>query len=136
MSNATANRLKRLEASANVGEKRYYIFGPDVCKTTEEWERLVRWTGNFTYELKPLQPSLHIRSYSTRIRLGSLAGCIAEVRQSSEPGHPQLWVCSTASEAHELIRNLDKADAFSHAYIFTDIEDEMRLGPGRHRIDQ
>ena len=136
MSSACNGRLKRLEAAARVGETRYYMFGPDVCKTTEEWEKLHHWTGNFTHELKPLQPSSYVRSFSTRIRSGSLESSIAEARRSSEPARPQLWVCPTDSEAYELIRELAKADAFSHAYIFTDIDDEMRLGPGRHRIDQ
>jgi hypothetical protein len=136
MNRTTVNRLKRLEASTGLGEKRYYMLSPDVM-TVEEWSALYcsGEAHETVYELKPLMPGSYVRRYSHHIRSGPLATCLADLRNRQNVGQTpaQFWVCGNDTEAYELIREIS---VFSHAYVFTDIADEMRLGPGRHRIDQ
>ena len=139
MSSPLNGRVKRLEASANVGETRYYALLPDPM-SREEWTALY-CDGNdrdIVEELKPLKPTGYVRRCCTRVRSGPLEAAIADKRSSPPIGRDlaQFWVCSDRSEAHELVGDLANANAFSHAFVFTDLEDEMRLGPGRHRIDQ
>lgn len=138
MSSPLNGRVKRLEASANVGETRYYALLPDPM-SREEWTALY-CDGNdrdIVEELKPLKPRGYVRRCCTCLRSGPLETAIADQRQAlTGKTKPQFWVCSNSSEAHELVSDIDRASAFSHAFVFTDLQDEMRLGPGRHRIDQ
>jgi hypothetical protein len=141
MANPLNGRVKRLKASAGVGETRYYALLPDPMNL-EEWAAL--YCGgrdgndrNVVEELKPLKARSYVRRMCKRLRSGPLENAIAEARQApTGKTQPQFWVCSDRSELQALISELSNADSFSHVFVFTDLEDEMRLGPGRHRIDQ
>jgi hypothetical protein len=138
MANPLNGRVKRLEASAGMGETRYYALLPDPM-SFEEWTALY-CSGNarnVVEELKPLKPGSYVRRCCTRLRSGPLETAIADARNAlAGKTQPQFWVCSDRKEANSLASELAHANAFSHAFVFTDLEDEMRLGSGRHRIDQ
>jgi hypothetical protein len=92
---------------------------------------------NIIEELKPLKPTAYVRRTCTRLRSGLLESAIAEQRNAlAGKTQPQFWVCSDRTEVGQLISELERASSLSHAFVFTDLENEMRLGPGRHRIDQ
>jgi hypothetical protein len=139
MASPLNGRVKRLEASAGMGETRYYASMPELVNDGE-WLEIARHrdTINIIYELKPLGPKSYVRRSSEQIRRGTLKAAIAE-RTGKQPigkSRPQFWVCSDYKQADELVGDLETAGAYLHAFIFTDIGDEMRLGPGRHRADQ
>jgi hypothetical protein len=132
-------RLKRLEGEARVGVRRAYALLPEASESTAEWLELhVQRDKNQVEELKPLQRNSCVRRTKTRVRTGSLLDSVAEYRQRPAIGREpaEIWVCSDHQIAHDLIGELAKADAFSHAFVFTDLENEMLLGPSRYRIDQ
>jgi hypothetical protein len=140
MASPLQGRVKRLEASAGLGETRYYALLPEAAENIEEWQALYcsGVAHNVVHELKSLMPGAIVRNIAKHIRSGSLEACIAAKRSSLKIGRhpPQFWVCSDEKDASNLVSELAEATAFSHAFVFTDLADELRLGPGRHRIDQ
>jgi hypothetical protein len=106
----------------------------------EEWTALYCCGGsdpNLVEELKPLKPGGYVRRCCTRLRSGPLETAIADARKAlTGKTQPQFWVCSDRKDVSALINELSRVSSFSHAFVFTDREDEMHLGPGRHRIDQ
>ncbi len=138
MASPLNGRLKRLETEARVGVRRAFALLPETCESMTEWlERHAQRDKNQVEQLKPLRRNPYVRRTNTRVRTGSLLESIAEYRQRPAIGREpaEIWVCSDHQIAHDLIGDLAKADAFSHAFVFTDLENEMHLGPGRHRID-
>jgi hypothetical protein len=139
MASPLNGRVKRLEAGACADHSSAYILAPEVCKTTEDWLELhVGQDRNQVYELKPLRRRSFVRYCNNRGRTGGLAASIEEHRQRPPSGgsSTEVWVCSTHSEAHDLLGEMAERNAFSHALVFTDLENELHLGPGSHRIDQ
>ena len=61
----------------------------------------------------------------------SLKSAVDRARGSGADG----WICCHVNDAYELMGVRAKANALSHAFVFTDLSDEFGLGPGRHRID-
>ena len=138
MASPLQGRVKRLEASAGMGKTRYYALLPDPM-SMEEWTALYCGSSerNIVEELKPLKPAAYVRRTCTRVRSGPLETAIAEQRRAlAGQTQPQFWVCSDGKEVGAVISELSRASSRSHAFVFTDLENEMRLGPGRHRIDQ
>ena len=138
MASPLNGRLKRLEEGASVGETRPYILVPEVLTSADEWIALCRDSvdRDIVEELEPLKPGKFARTYCTRVRSGPLQTAIAEERKAfAGKIQPLFWVCSDHTEGGALINELAQASSRSHALVFTDLEDEMRLGPGRHRID-
>jgi hypothetical protein len=138
MASPLNGRVKRLEAGACADHSSAYIFAPEVCETTEEWLELhVGRERNQVYELKPLRRRSFVRSCKNNARRGALAANIEEHRQPrSGYSSAEFWVCFTHSGAHDLLGELAERNAFSQALVFTDLENELHLGPGSHRIDQ
>ena len=139
MASPLNSRVKRLETEARVGVRRAFALLPGTCETMAEWLELrAQRDKNQVEELKPLQRNSYVRRSKTRVRTSSLLESIAEYRQRPAIGREpaEIWVCSDHQIAHGLIGDLANANAFSHAFVFTNLENEMRLGPGRHRIDQ
>src|SRR5687768_1184391 len=135
MASPLNGRVKRLEAGACADHSCAYILAPEVCETTDDWLELhVGRERNQVYELKPLRRRSFVRNCKNRARRGHLTASIEEHRQRSI--FAEFWVCSTHSEAHDLLGDLAERNAFSHALVFTDLENELNLGPGSHRIDQ
>jgi hypothetical protein len=138
MASPLNGRVKRLEASAGVGQTRYYALLPDPM-SVEEWTALCCGSNdrNIVEELKPLKPTAYVRRTCTRLRAGPLETAIVEEREAlAVKTQPQFWVCADRKEVGPLISELARVSSFTHAFVFTDLEDEMHLGPGRHRIDQ
>jgi hypothetical protein len=81
---------------------------------------------------------IRTKSKSLNPSNGTSMESIAEYRKRPAIGREpaEIWVCSEHQVGHDLIGDLAKADASSHAFVFTDLENEMLLGPGRHRIEQ
>jgi hypothetical protein len=138
MSSPLNGRLKRLESSAGMGETRYYALLPDPM-SLEEWTALYCGGAecNLVEELKPLKPSGYVRRSCTHLRSGPLETAIADARNMpAGKTQPQFWVCSDRKDVNALISELSRVSSFSYAFVFTDLQDELHLGPGRHRIDQ
>src|SRR5215217_8241808 len=137
MASPLNGRVKRLEASAGMGETRYYALLPDPM-SMEEWTALYcgNTERNIVEELKPLKAAAYVRRTCTRVRFGALETAMAEERKAlAGKAQPQFWVCSGRAEVGPLLSELERASSLSHAFVFTDLENEMHLGPGRHRID-
>ena len=137
MASPLQGRVKRLETTANIGGARYYAFIAELLND-EEWLEIYGGADapDVIYELKPLARTGYIRRYTKQVRRGSLDAALADRQASPGKPSPQVWVCSTGQEAATLMEELQRADAFSRALIFTDLEDELQLGTGGHRVDQ
>jgi hypothetical protein len=134
MANPLNGRLKRLETEARVGVRHAFALLPETCESIPEWLELhAHQDKNQVQELKLLQQNSYVRRTKTRVRTGSLLESVGEYRQRPAIGREpaDIWVCSDHQIAHDLIGDLARADAFSHAFVFTDLENEMLLGPGQ-----
>src|SRR5688572_10948161 len=109
-------RIKRLETDARLDQPNAYMLGPEKDMTTEEWlEAYANRDRDMINELKPLRPGGYVRHYNTHVRRGSLEASIEEARQRPPLGRAkaEIWVCSDQTEAHELVGELAKVNAFS-----------------------
>ena len=129
MASPLNGRVKRLESSAGMGQTRYYALLPDPM-SMEEWTALycISKERNIVEELKPLKLAAYVRRTRTRLRSGLLESAIAEQRNALDgKAQSQFWVCSDQKEVGALISELERASSRSHALVFTDLENEMRL---------
>jgi hypothetical protein len=137
MASPLNGRVKRLEKEEGGEYAQAYLLGRLSEMTTEEWVELYcNGEVDTIEELEPLQRCSRLRKWTTSHRRGALEDAISMARNKTRRGSTEMWVCSDSKSSHELLSDLAKAGAFSHAVIFTDLANELRLGKGSHRIDQ